>query len=140
MTSRQFDELGIAAIAVPADMAAGIVAKRLKAGQTPAAIAAAEIEICGDRITGDDCGNAGGHFDDFAGNFMADNAWELGRRTPGLDVLDGQSRAAGQDAGDGFAGAGFWVWYLLDYNGGFGRLQYHCLHGNPPCHAFNLKT
>ena len=40
---------------------------------------------------------------------MADDAREIDLCAAGLDVLDGQAGATGDDAGNGLTGAGVWV-------------------------------
>src|SRR5262245_57430946 len=86
---RQLDVFGIGAVAVDADLPAGVLAQRLEVLQAPAAMAAVEIEVGGDGVTGFETLDARAGLDDLAGDLVTDDAWELNLPPPGLDVLDG---------------------------------------------------
>jgi hypothetical protein len=88
---RQLDVLGIAAVALDPDVAARVAAQRLEAGQTPAAVAAVEVEIGGDCVADRKRGHAGTGGDDLRRDLMPDDAGELRLPATGLDVLDGQA-------------------------------------------------
>ena len=55
----QLDVLGVAAVAVEPDIAAGVLAQRLEIGEAPAAMAAVEIVVGGHAVADREAGDAG---------------------------------------------------------------------------------
>jgi len=80
-------------------------------------MAAVEIGVSRDRIADRDAFHAGAGLHDLAGELMTDDARKLHRQAAGLDVLDGQPRAAGENARDRFARSGNGIGYLPHLEG-----------------------
>ena len=104
--SGQLDVFGVAAIAVEPNVASTAGAQWLEIGEAPSAVAAIKIVICGYAVADGEPGHAEPDLDDLAGDLMADNARKWDAPSSGLGVLNGQTRTAGKDTGDGLARAG----------------------------------
>ena len=134
----KLDVLGIATVAVEADIAAGVHAQRLEIGEAPAAMAAVEVIVGGHAVAHCEAGHAAADVDDLARDLVTDYARKLRLPPPGLDVLDGQPRSAGDDAGDGLAGTGNRIRQLDQLERRARRSQQHCFHGVCPVGKTNL--
>src|SRR6185503_1690747 len=106
----------------------GVLAQRLEVAQAPAAMAAVQIEVCRHRIADLEAAHAGARLDDLAGDLVADDAGKLHLPAAGLDVLDGEARAAGDNARHRFAGACDRIGPLLQLERHVRTAQHHRLH------------
>ena len=131
--SGKLDVLGIAAIAIQSDIAAGIHAERLEIGEAPAAMAAIEIIVGGHAVADRQTRHAGAHGDDLAGDLMTDDARERRRPASGLDVLDRQAGPAGQHARHGLAGTGDRIGQPHQLERRVRPLEQHGFHRDAPC-------
>ena len=95
---RQLDVFGIAAVAFQPDIAAAVHAERLELREAETAMAAVEIEISGDAVAHFEPRHARPDRDDLTGDLVADDARKFDFAAAGLGVLDGEPRAAGDDA------------------------------------------
>ena len=80
----KLDVLGIATVAVQADIAAGVHAQRLEIGKAPAAMAAVEVIVGGHAVAHCKAGHAGADVNDLARDLVADYAGNSACLRPAL--------------------------------------------------------
>jgi hypothetical protein len=128
----QLDVFGIAAVAFKTDVAVAVHAERLQLRETKPAMAAVEIEISRDAVALFEPRHAGSERDDLAGDFVPDDARKFDLPAASLGVLDGQARAASDDARDRLARTGRGIRHLHHFERGVGPPQHHRFHANCP--------
>ena len=93
---------------------------------------AVEIGIRGDRVANGEGSNAGADLHDLAGDLVTDDAREMNGQPSGLDMLDGQPRAAGQHARNRFARSGNGIGQLGHFEWRVGAPQNQGFHEHVP--------
>ena len=94
-------------------------------------MAAVEVGVGGDTVADGKAADAGAQLDDLGRDLVPDDAGELHRQPPGLDMLDGQPGAAGEHARDRFARSGDGIGNLAQLERRVGAAQQQSFHD--PC-------
>ena len=125
----QLDVLGVAAVAVAPDIAAGVLAQRLQVREAPSAMPAVEVIVGGHRVAHCEALHARSDFHDFAGDLVADHARKPGLDASRLEVLNGEARTAGEHPRDCLAGPGHRIGHLGKLERSVRAPQDHRFHG-----------
>jgi hypothetical protein len=125
---RKLDELGVAAVHLPADEAGQVVAQRLPIDPAPAAMAAAEIAVERDDVTRFAGLNARADLDDLSDHLVPDDDRVVGYCPACPGMVDREPGAAGEYPRHRLAGAGLGVRAVFQDKRLILLAKHHCFH------------